>query len=162
MWPMTATPTGPSEREFVVEHHFQAPAAKVFAAYTDPHLLAQWWAPKGGSLAVETMDVRPGGAYRFVQREPNGQQLVFVGRYLEVNPVTRLVYTFGVEGQGNEIRATVDLKESQGKTSLRLTNLCASKEVRDMMLQYGAEAGARASWARLVELLARSARAPEA
>jgi uncharacterized protein YndB with AHSA1/START domain len=149
-----------SEREFVLEHTFHAPAAKVFAAYTEPHLLAQWWAPKGGSLDVEAMDVRPGGRYRFVQRDTNGQESVFVGKYLEVQPVTRLVYTFMVEGQGNEITASLDLKESQGRTSLRLTNLCVSKEVRDAMLKYGAAAGAQVAWSRLDELLARPPRAP--
>lgn len=142
-----------SDREFVLEHTFHAPAAKVFAAYTDPRLLSQWWAPKGGSLTVEAMDVRPGGAYRFVQRDANGQRTVFVGKYLEVKPGTRLVYTFEVEGQGNEITATVDLKESQGKTSLTLTNRCVSKEARDAMLKYGAAAGAKVAWDRLAEVL---------
>jgi uncharacterized protein YndB with AHSA1/START domain len=144
-----------SEREFVIEQTFHAPAAKVFGAYTDPQLLSQWWAPKGGSITVEAMDVRPGGMYRFLQRNPNGQQMVFVGKYIEVRPVTRLVYTFMVEGQGNEVTATMDLKESQGQTLLRLTNLCVSKEARDSMLKYGAEAGAKAAWSRLAELLAR-------
>lgn len=142
-----------SDRELVLEHTFDAPAAKVFAAYTDPHLLSKWWVPKGGSLTVEAMDVRPGGAYRFVQRDANGQRTVFVGKYLEVKPVTHLVYTFEVEGQGNEITATVDLTESQGKTLLRLTNLCVSKEARDAMLKYGAAAGAKAAWDRLAEVL---------
>ena len=144
-----------SDREFVLEHTFQAPAAKVFAAYTEPQLLSLWWAPKGGSLSVERMDVRPGGSYRFIQRDARGQEVKFVGRYLEVKPVTRLVYTFAVEGQGNEITATVDLEESEGRTTLKLTSLCLSKEVRDAMLDYGAAAGAQAAWSGLDEILAR-------
>ena len=156
---MTAPTTAKvlSDREFVLQHTFHAPAAKIFAAYTEPELLAKWWAPKGGSLTVETMHVRPGGAYRFVHRYANGKVGVFVGKYIEVRPVTHLVYTFAVEGQGNEITATVDLEEVDGhKTSLTLTNLCVSKEVRDAMVQYGAEAGARAAWSQLEELLATS------
>jgi uncharacterized protein YndB with AHSA1/START domain len=142
-----------SDREFVLEHLFHAPAAKVFAAYTDPKIVPQWWAPKGGSMTVEAMDVRPGGAYRFVQRDVSGQQMVFVGKYIEVKPVTRLVYTFEVEGQGNQITANVELKESHGETAMTLTNLCVSKEVRDAMVQYGAAAGAKAAWNRLEEVL---------
>ena len=56
-----------SDREFVLEHTFRAPAAKVFAAYTDPALIPKWWSPRGGSIRVDTLDVRPGGAWRFVQ-----------------------------------------------------------------------------------------------
>lgn len=146
-----------SDREFLLEHTFKAPAAKVFAAYTDPKLVPQWWAPKGGSIRVEVMDVRPGGKWRFVQRVPNGQEMVFTGTHLEIRPVTRLVYTFMTEGQpGNQVTATVDLKEADGTTLLTLTNLCASKEARDAMVNYGAAAGAKMAWDRLAELLARA------
>ncbi len=142
-----------SDREFVLEHTFQAPAAKVFAAYTDPKLVPRWWAPKGGSLRVDAMDVRVGGKYRYVQRAPNGHEVTFHGTYLEVKPVTRLVYTFATEGQPGEIRATVDLTERDGVTRLVLTNLCPSKEARDAMLQYGAAAGAKAAWDQLFEAI---------
>jgi len=143
-----------SDREFVLEHTFKAPAAKVFAAYTDPELVAQWWAPKGGSLRVEAMDARPGGSYRYHQRTPDGYEMVFVGRYIEVTPVTRLVYTFEVEGQpGSQVTATVELHETAGATHLTLTNLCTTKEQRDMMVSYGAAAGAKASWDRLAEVI---------
>lgn len=144
-----------SDREFVLEHTFRAPAAKVFAAYTDPKLVARWWAPKGASLRVEVMDVRSGGKWRFVQRMPSGQEMVFSGTYLEVRPVTRLVYTFEVEGQpGSQLTATVDLEESGGTTRLTLTNLCASREARDAMVRYGAAAGAKVAWNGLAALLA--------
>ena len=152
-----ATAQDPSDREFVLEHTFHAPAAKVFAAYVDPKLVAQWWAPKGGSIRVDAMDVRPGGKWRFVQRNPNGPEMVFTGTYLEVKPVHRLVYTFQVEGQpGGPLTATVDLKETGGTTRLTLTNLCATKEERDAMVKYGAVAGAKVTWDRLAELLARA------
>lgn len=143
-----------SDREFVLEHTFRAPASKVWAGYTDPKLVPKWWAPRGGSLRVETMDVRPGGAWRFVQRTPEGHEMAFHGTYLEVKPVTRLVYTFAMEGQpGNEIRATVELAEKDGVTHLVLTNLCVSKEARDAMLGYGAAAGAKAAWDQLAAAL---------
>jgi len=142
-----------SDREFVLEHTFQAPAAKVFAAYTDPNIVPKWWAPHGGSIRVEAMDVRPGGAWRFVHRMPNGHEMAFHGTYLEVRPVTRLVYTFATEGQPGEIRATVELREQDGVTHLLLTNQCASKEARDGMVRYGAAAGAKAAWDCLAEVL---------
>ncbi len=154
---MTTQPTARiiSDREFVLEHTFQAPAARVFAAYTDPKLVAQWWAPKGGSIRVDVLDLRPGGKWRFVQRMPNGQEMVFTGTYVEVRPVTRIVYTYMIEGQpGSQLTATVDLQETGGTTRLTLTNLCASKEARDAMVNYGAAAGAKIAWDRLAELLA--------
>lgn len=143
-----------SDRELVLEHTFRAPAAKVFAGYTDPNLIPMWWAPKGGSLRVDAMDVRPGGAWRFVQKTPNGDEMTFHGTYLEVKPVTRLVYTFATEGQpGNEIRATVELSAKAGLTRLAPTNLCSSKEARDARLSHGAAAGAKAAWDQLAEAL---------
>ena len=148
-----ASPRVMSDREFVLEHTFQAPAAMVFAAYTDPKMIPQWWAPKGGSIRVDAMDVRPGGAWRFVQRLPNGHEMAFHGTYLEVRPVTRLVYPFATEGQPGEIRATVELSEQDGVPHLVLTNLCPSKEARDAMVQYGAAAGAKAAVDCLAEVL---------
>lgn len=143
-----------SDREFVLEHTFRAPAAKVFAAYTDPKLIPMWWGPGGNAIRVDTMDVRPGGAWRFVQTMPNGHQMVSYGTYLEVKPVTRLVYTFAIEGQDrDEIRATIDLVEKDGMTHLTLTNLCGSKEARDTILRYGAAAGAKAVWTQLEQAL---------
>lgn len=144
-----------SERAFVLERSFPAPASKVFAAYTDPKLIAQWWAPTGGSLRVETMDVRPGGSWRFVQSLPNGQEISYTGAYRDVQAPTRLVHTLVVEGQaGSEVTATLELKEVDGTTRLALTNECASKDARDAMVKYGAAAGANMAWNRLAALLA--------
>lgn len=145
------------ERGFSIEHTFRAPAAKVFGAYTDPKLVPQWWAPKGTSMTVESMDVREGGSYRYVMQQPDGTKMVFKGRYLEVTPVTRLVYTFMVEGQGGEVTTTIELSETPAGTVMKLTNLFASKEERDVAMQYGAEAGARSAMGALDAFLRRSA-----
>jgi len=152
---MTPTPTAKliSDREFVVEHVFRAPAAKIFAAYTDPKMLPKWWGLGGGSIRVDAMDVRPGGEFRFVQRMPNGHEIAFHGTYLEVRPVTRLVYTHATDGRPGEIRATVELREEDGVTHLTLTTLCPSTDERDTMMRYGAAAGAQAVWKQLEELL---------
>lgn len=145
-----------SDREFVLEHTFRAPAARIWAAYTDPSLIPRWWAPRGGSIRIDALDVRPGGAWRFVQTLPHGGQQAVGGTYLEVKPVTRLVYTFSADGMPGEIRATVELAEKNGVTHLTLTNLCGSKEQRDGMLRYGAAAGAKAAWDALAEAIGAS------
>ncbi len=142
-----------SEREIVIERTIQARPERIFGAYTDPQLVARWWAPPGSSLRVEQMDVRPGGRYRYVQRSADGRELVFVGSYLEVRPTTRLVYTFEIEGQGNPVTTTVELHEEGASTRVTLTNVCGSKEVREMMVEYGAPAGAMAALAQLAKLL---------
>jgi len=147
-----------SEREFVVERAIRASPEKIYRTYTDPRVLPRWWAPPGGTLGVEQMDVRPGGKYRYVQRTAGGRELVFVGTYLEVEPPRHLVYTFEIEGQGNPVTTTVDLLPEGALTRLTLTNLCVSKEVRDTMVRYGAEAGAKAA----LQQLARTVEEPGA
>jgi uncharacterized protein YndB with AHSA1/START domain len=142
-----------SDREIVVERTIHARSDRIFGAYTDPQVLPKWWAPPGASLRVDRMDVRRGGTYRFIQRSPGGQELVFVGAYLEVVPPTRLVYTFEIEGQGNPVTTTVELREEGASTRVTLTNLCASKEVKEAMLKYGAQAGARAALRQLAQVL---------
>ena len=151
---MTTTKTKVlSDRAFALTHTIRAPAAKVFAAYTDPKQVAQWWDPTGG-LQVERMEVRLGGGYRYVKRMPDGSTMVFIGSYLEVNPVTRLVYTFQVEGQpGSPVTTTVELAEAAGRTTLTLTTEFPSKEERDAAVQYGAVGGAKAALVQLARFL---------
>lgn len=142
-----------SDREFVLEHTFHAPAAKVFNAYLDPKMVEQWWGAKAGALRVETLEPRVGGAWRFVQRNPDGSEVPFHGVYKEIHPVTRLVYTFNAPGNP-EVVATVELEEAgDGTTKLTLMNLCATKEQRDTIVRYGAAGGARAAWDRLDAVL---------
>jgi uncharacterized protein YndB with AHSA1/START domain len=151
---MTTTKTNVlSDRAFSLTHTFRAPAAKVFAAYTDPKQLAQWWDPTGG-LQVERMEVRAGGGYRYVKRLPGGGTMAFIGSYLEVEPVTRLVYTFQVEGQpGSPVTTTVELAEAAGTTTLTLTTEFPSKQERDAAVQYGALGGAKAALLQLAAFL---------
>ncbi|MCA1812338.1 MAG: SRPBCC domain-containing protein [Halobacteriales archaeon] len=150
---MTTKTTKGSDRAFTLTHTFRAPAARIFAAYTDPKQVAQWWDPKGG-LRVERMDVRVGGGFRYVQRAPDGGTMAFVGSYLEVKPVTRLVYTFQMEGQpGAPVTTTVDLAEAAGTTTLTLTLDFPSKEAHDAAMQYGAAAGAKIALDNLASFL---------
>lgn len=146
-----------SEREFVVEHTIRSTPERIFEAYTKPGLIAKWWAQPGQTLRIDEMDVRPGGKWRFAIILGEGNEMVMHGEYREVVPGTRLSYTFNLgEGRDREILAIVDLKAVAGGTHLTLTNRCASREQRDEMLSYGAEAGAKAALESLAALLRRA------
>jgi uncharacterized protein YndB with AHSA1/START domain len=117
-----------SERELVVERTFDAPARIVFEAWTKPDLFKKWWAVKsmGMSLLSCGMDVRVGGGYRLVFN--NGME--FFGKYIEVTPHSRLVWTNDEGGDGGPV-TTVTLQEKGGKTLLVLRELYPSKEALD-------------------------------
>jgi uncharacterized protein YndB with AHSA1/START domain len=87
-----------SDREVKIERVFDAPRDLVFRAYTDPGLIPRWWGPGYLTTTVEQMDVRPGGTWRYVQRDPDGNEYAFHGEYREVDPPARLVSTFEFEG----------------------------------------------------------------
>ena len=116
-----------SEREFVVTRTFNGPARLVFEAWTKPELLKRWWAPKstGMSLLSCEADVRVGGKYRFVF----GQGMEFFGRYIEVTPHSRLVWTNDESDDGAV--TTVTFEEKGGQTLLVLHELYPSKEALD-------------------------------
>ena len=117
-----------SERELVVTRTFDAPARIVFEAWTKPDLFKRWWAPKsmGISLLSCEMDVRVGGGYRLVF----GQGMEFFGRYIEVTPHSRLVWTNEEGGDGGPV-TTVTFEERGGKTLLVMRELYPSKDALD-------------------------------
>ena len=116
-----------SERELVVTRTFDAPARIVFEAWTQPDLFTRWWGPKsmGMSLLSCEMDVRVGGKYRLVF----GQGMEFFGRYVEVTPYSRLVWTNDESDDGAV--TTVTFEEKGGKTLLVMHELYPSKEALD-------------------------------
>src|SRR3954470_9328553 len=92
-----------SDRELVVTRTINGPARIVFEAWTKPELFKQWWVPKSSGLTMLSceMDIRAGGTYRLVFRHPaSGQPMAFFGRYLEVAPPSRLVWTNDEAGEG--------------------------------------------------------------
>ena len=117
-----------SERELVVTRTFDGPARIVFEAWTKPDLFKRWWGPKsmGMSLLSCEMDVRVGGKYRLVFR----QGMEFFGRYIEVTPYSRLVWTNEEGGEGGPV-TTVTFEEKGGKTLLVMHELYPSKEALD-------------------------------
>jgi uncharacterized protein YndB with AHSA1/START domain len=153
---VATTYTTPSDREIGMTRVFNAPRELVYQAYTDPNHVPHWWGPRRMTTTVNTMDVRPGGAWRVVQRDPEGNEYGFRGEYREVVPPERLVYTFEFEGMpGHILGETVTFEEQDGKTTVTSTALFDSVEDRDGMLESGMESGAIESWDRLAELLER-------
>ena len=141
-----------SEREFVVTRTFNGPARLVFEAWTKPELFRQWWVPKslGMSLLSCEMDVRVGGKYRFVFGHEASKPMAFFGRYIEVTPYSRLVWTNEESDDGAV--TTVTFEEKGGKTLLVLHELYPSKEALDGAIA-GMEGGMRETFEQLDELL---------
>jgi uncharacterized protein YndB with AHSA1/START domain len=140
-----------SEREIVVTRTFDGPARLVFEAWTRPELIKQWWVPKsmGMSLLSCEMDVRAGGKYRFVFGDA-AEPVAFFGRYIEVTPYSRLVWTNEESDEGAV--TTVTFEEQDGKTLLAMHELYPSKEALDAAGTGSADATVE-TFAQLDELL---------
>lgn len=149
--------TTPSDREIVTERVFDAPRERVFEAMTDPELIPQWWGPRGYTTIVDVMDVKPGGAWRFVHRGPDdNEEHGFRGTYREVTPPERIVQTFEWEGMpGHVLVETTTLEDLGGSTKLTTVSLFHTTEERDGMLNSGMESGLTETHDRLEELLAK-------
>ncbi len=121
-----------SEREVVVTRTFNGPARIVFEAWTRPELFKQWWVPKSMGMFLRSceMDVRVGGRYRLVFGDDGENPAEFFGRYLEVTPHSRLVWTNDEAGDSGSV-TTVTFEEQGGKTLLVLHELYPSKEALD-------------------------------
>ncbi len=129
----TTTVNRKSERELVVTRTFNGPAHIVFDAWTKPELLKRWWMPKscGVSFVSCEADVRTGGTYRFVFSHASLEQpLSFFGRYVEVIPNSRLVWTNDEGGEGGAV-TTVTFEEKGGETLVVIHELYPSKEALD-------------------------------
>ncbi|CAA9508300.1 MAG: Ligand-binding SRPBCC domain protein family [uncultured Solirubrobacterales bacterium] len=151
----TTVLTTPSDREIVSERVFDAPRDRVWEAYTDPELIPQWWGPRHAAVSVDVMDVRRGGAWRFVHRDSEGNEVGFRGTYREVTPPERIVQTFEWEGMpGHVIVETLTLEDLGGRTKVTGVSLFHTTEERDGMLASGMESGLTETHDRLAELLA--------
>jgi uncharacterized protein YndB with AHSA1/START domain len=147
-----------TDRELVVTRTFNAPARIVFDAWTKPELLKRWWAPKsfGVSLFECEQDVRVGGSYRFAFGRDSKNPEVFSGRYLEVDPPSRLVLTQLYERMPDvgDVVVTAAFEESRGRTRLTLHQLFPRTEALEGALASGMERGMRVTLYQLHELVA--------
>jgi uncharacterized protein YndB with AHSA1/START domain len=146
-----------SDRELVVTRTFNGPAHIVFAAWTKAELFQRWWTPKSFGMTIVSceMDVRVGGGYRLMIRPPSAEHpMAFFGRYIEVTPNTRLIWTNDEGGEGAGPVTTVTFEESGGKTLVVLRDLYPSKEALDEAIGSGATSGFGETFEQLHALLA--------
>ena len=150
----TTTVMTPTDREIRIQRIFDAPRDRVWRAFTDPALVAQWWG-RGNTLVIERMDVKRGGHWRFVEHAPDGVH-GFEGRFREVTPPERLAQTFEWDGMPGYVAAeTVTFEDlGDGRTRVTTTTLFHTSEERDGMLSAGMEGGVNESYAALDRLLA--------
>jgi uncharacterized protein YndB with AHSA1/START domain len=147
----------PEKQEIVITREFDAPRELVFKAVTDPKLIPQWWGPRSLSTEVDKMDVRPGGQWRFINRDAEGNAYAFHGVYHEVLAPERVIDTFEFEGLPETGHVTLETMKLEalpgGRTRLIVQSVFQSVADRDGMLQSGMEEGVNDTYDRLAELL---------
>jgi uncharacterized protein YndB with AHSA1/START domain len=119
-----------SEREVVITRTFNAPARLVFEAWTKAELMRRWWVPKSAAITLLSceMDVRTGGSYRFIFQNPAGNEpMAFFGRYVEVTPCSRLVWTNDESGEAGQL-STLTLEDRGDTTRIVLHEIYPSSE----------------------------------
>jgi uncharacterized protein YndB with AHSA1/START domain len=141
-----------SDRELVVTRTFHGPARIVFEAWTTPELMKRWWAPKSTGMVLLSceQDVRVGGKYRLVFGRGTSESMAFYGKYLEVIPPSRLVWTNEESDDGAV--TTLTFEEKAGRTLLVMHELYPTKEALDAAIA-GMEGGMSETFAQLDELL---------
>jgi uncharacterized protein YndB with AHSA1/START domain len=145
----------PAEREFTMTRVIDAPREAVFKAALDPTLIPQWWGPRRLTTTVMEMDTRPGGQWRFVQRDEQGKEYAFHGTYQEIDAPNRIEYTFEYEAMPGDVMVeTVVFEDDGGKTRLTFIDRFSDQESRDAALKSGMEEGAVESMDRFEELMA--------
>lgn len=142
-----------SDLDLVVQQTFDAPARLVFQAWSNPDLFRRWWVPKSAPIALRTcdMDVRTGGTYRLEFGADEGQVHAFFGRYLEVVPDAKIVWTNEESAEG--AITTVTFEESDGKTRVTFHERYATKDALDEAF-VGMEGGIAEQFEQLAEMLA--------
>jgi len=154
----TATTTIYSDGgDLTFERTFDAPRDLVWKAFTDPNLVPRWWGPHGTTTTVAEMDVRPGGAWRYVSSAADRDDVTFYGEYLEVDPPKGFKWTFmfdvdGVGPMGGP--ETFTLEEVDGKTKVTSVGHMGSVEALEGAVASGMVKGAIETWDRLAALLA--------
>lgn len=148
------------DREIYMERQFDAPKRLVFLAHSKAEHMRNWWGPRGFETTFCEIDFRVGGKWRIAHKGPDGVEYAFHGQYREIVPYERISWTFEFEGMpgiaaDNVAIETMTLEEKNGKTTLKASSIAPSKEARDGMAQSGMEWGARQTYDRLDELVAK-------
>ena len=144
----------PGKQEIIITRIFDAPRELVFKVMTEPKHIPEWWGPAYLTTFVDKMELRPGGIWRFVQHDANGNEHSFHGVYHEIKSPERLVYTFEYEGApGHVMLETITLEDKNGKTLFTDRSVFQSVEDCDAMLKAGMTEGAIETMERFEELL---------
>lgn len=144
-----------SDRELVVTRTVAGPARLVFEAWTKPDLFQRWWAPQSFGLTLMSYeaDVRTGGSYRLVINHPSAERpMAFFGRYLDVTPPSRIVWTNDEGGDAGAV-TTVTFEERNGATRITVHELYPSKEALDEAMNSGSTTGWSEQFEQLEKLL---------
>ena len=145
----TATVTLPTDEQILITREFEAPRHLVYEAWTTPELVKRWWSGHRGAVTIAEIDLRVGGVWRYVMVANGGFEVAFHGEYREIVPneriVTTEVYEMPDAPEGEAPLNIVTFTEADGRTLLTLLVQCPSKEVRDMIIDSGMEAGMQES-----------------
>ena len=143
-----------SDTEIEMSRVFNAPRQLVFEAYSKPEHVKRWWGQRGSTMTSCEIDFRPGGKWRFVTREKDGNEYAFRGEFREIVEPERIVQTFEFEPMAGHISVDhLTLTEQDGKTTMTIRSTFDSKEDLEGMISSGMETGAAESYDRLEELL---------
>ena len=155
----TATVTLPTDEEILITREFDAPRHLVYRAWTTPELVRRWWSGRRGEMTVAEIDLRVGGAWRYVMVANGGFQVAFHGTFREVVPNERIVTTEIYEMPEAEPIADADaplnivtFAEADGRTTLTLLVRTSSKEIRDAIIDSGMEGGMQEAYDRLEQV----------
>ena len=141
----TAKVTLPTDEQILITREFDAPRHLVYEAFTTPELVRRWWHSNRGEMTVCEIDLRVGGAWRYVMVANEGFEVAFHGEYREIVPIERIVSTEAYEGvpdpDGTATVVTCTFDETDGRTTLTQLVECHTQEIRDMILDSGMEGG---------------------
>jgi uncharacterized protein YndB with AHSA1/START domain len=157
----TAKVTLPTDEQILITREFDAPRQLVYEAYTTPELVKRWWAGRRGEVTVAEIDLRVGGAWRYVMVANGGFEVAFHGEYREIVPGERIVMTEVYEMPGAEPLPAEDeplnivtFTERDGRTTLEVLVQTTSRELRDTIFGSGMEAGMQESFDALEQVAA--------
>ncbi len=143
-------------QELVITRTYAAPRELVFKAYTDRNLIPQWWGPRRFTTIVDKMEAKPGGVWRYINRDATGTEYAFHGVYHDIVAPKRIVDTFEFEGMPGQVSLETCILESvNGRTRVTTRTVFQSVEDRDGMLSAGMEEGTIETLDRFAELLKR-------
>ena len=151
----TTTVERKSDRELVISRTINGPARIVFEAWVRPELLRQWWVPKSAPITLLSLeaDVRVGGAYRLVFDVGAPETMAFFGKYLEVTPPSRLVWSNDEGGEDAAFITTVTFEDRGDSTLVTLHELHPSKEALDAALATGSTEGTSETFEQLDQFI---------